>query len=310
MSAAMSAAGSRSNALEQFALAGVSNGVASFFTNPVDVLKVRMQLAGASAFGTANCQLGVVGSAKAVLRKEGLAVLYLGMQPSLLREIPYGGLRMGMYEPVREQLAAAFASVGSGKQTQSALGVKVVAGAITGAVGSIIACPMDLIKVRMQGGTRAYASVLSAAREIMLEGGGVKCLWRGSGPTVQRAALLTATQVPCYDHSKHHLLSAGLIQEGYVCHFLCSMVAGVAAAAATTPVDLAKSRIMSQTVDATGRGTLYNGTFECLMHLAKEKGTASIFRGFNMQWLRIGPHTTISLMCFEQLRRLVGMNYL
>ncbi|CAE8632454.1 unnamed protein product [Polarella glacialis] len=72
-----------------------------------------------SAFGTANCQLGVVGSAKAVLRKEGLAVLYLGMQPSLLREIPYGGLRMGMYEPVREQLAAAFARQTNNKQTNN-----------------------------------------------------------------------------------------------------------------------------------------------------------------------------------------------
>lgn len=30
----------------------------------------------------------------------------------------------------------------------------------------------------------------------------------------------------------------------------------------------------------------------------------TVFRGFNMQWLRLGPHTTISLMCFEQLRHL------
>ena len=38
----------------------------------------------------------------------------------------------------------------------------------------------------------------------------------------------------------------GLLKEGYFCHFSCSMLAGVVAAGVTSPVDLAKSRIMTQ----------------------------------------------------------------
>ena len=54
----------------------------------------------------------------------------------------------------------------------------------------------------------------------------------------------------------------------------------------------------------SGRGVLYESTLDCLLKTAKSEGPMTVFRGFNMQWLRLGPHTTISLMCFEQLRHL------
>lgn len=113
-----------------------------------------------------------------------------------------------------------------------------------------------------------------------------------------------AAQVPSYDHAKHTLLDLGVVEEGYVCHFGCSMLAGVVAAAVTSPVDLAKSRIMTQPVP------LYRSTWHCLQQTVRQEGFMAIFRGFSMQWLRLGPHTTISLMCFEQLRHLAGMSFL
>jgi len=101
------------------------------------------------------------------------------------------------------------------------------------------------------------------------------------------------------------------MREGYVCHFFCSMVAGVVAAAVTSPVDLVKSRVMVQPVDpATGQGTLYKGMIDCFRRVIETEGASALFKGFNSQWLRIGPHTTVSLMAFEQLRHLVGMAYL
>jgi len=73
---------------------------------------------------------------------------------------------------------------------------------------------------------------------------GVVGLWTGSMPTILRAALLTASQIPTYDHVKHSLLRAGF-QDGYQLHFGSSMIAGVVAALVTSPVDLAKTRIMN-----------------------------------------------------------------
>merc|ERR1719401_553942 len=161
-----------------------------------------------------------------------------------------------------------------------------------------------------QSGRAPYKSVVSAFVEISKEGGGVLSLWRGSGPTVQRAALLTASQVPTYDHVKHMIIDNGYMQQGYVCHFVCSMIAGVVAAAVTSPVDLVKSRVMVQPIDAAGRGLLYSGTLDCFRKVVQKEGALALFKGFNMQWLRLGPHTTISLMAFEQLRSLMGLSYL
>ena len=101
------------------------------------------------------------------------------------------------------------------------------------------------------------------------------------------------------------------MREGYLCHFVCSMIAGVVAAAVTSPVDLVKSRMMVQPLDpATGRGALYSTTTACFRTVVRTEGGLALFKGFHSQWLRIGPHTTISLMCFEQLRARLGLAYL
>ncbi|CAE7435437.1 ucpB [Symbiodinium sp. CCMP2456] len=297
-------------ALQQVGLAGVSNAIAACFTNPVDVVKVRMQLAGVSQITSCNAQT-VLGAGRKLWQQEGPTGLQRGLRPSILRELSYSGMRMGLYEPVRETLAGRGGQQEK-RQRTSPLVVKILAGAITGAIGSVIANPFDLLKVRMQGGG-AHETPASVTEEFtsIVQSGGLRGLWRGAGPTVQRATLLTASQVPSYDHAKHTLLDVGLVREGYVCHFACSMLAGVVAAAVTSPVDLAKSRIMSQPLDPeTRRGALYTNTLDCWRKTAAAEGIGALFRGFNMQWMRLGPHTTISLMCFEQLRYLAGMNFL
>ena len=69
---------------------------------------------------------------------------------------------------------------------------------LRGAVGSAIATPTDLVKVRQQaeGATKQkrYRNTAAAFRHIF-RNGGVRALYVGIGPTVQRAAILTATQV-------------------------------------------------------------------------------------------------------------------
>jgi hypothetical protein len=291
--------------IELVGLAGVSNGVAATFTNPVDVVKVRLQMDGEGTMAERRYR-GVVHAARSLYGEEGMSGLYRGYGASMCRELSYSGIRMGLYEPTKEALGAT-------DPTRTPLWLKVMSGAITGATGSIFANPFDLIKVRMQGATGShvpYSSVGAALVAISREGGGFLSLWRGSSPTVQRAALLTASQVPSYDHVKHTMVDNGYMPEGYCCHFFCSMVAGVVAAFVTSPVDLVKSRVMVQPLDSAGRGLLYSSTFDCFRKVVKKEGPLALFKGFNSQWLRIGPHTTISLMAFEQLRHLVGMKYL
>jgi hypothetical protein len=174
--------------LQQMALAGVSNACAACFTNPVDVVKVRLQMDGEGATG--KRYRGVFHCGQTLFRDEGVKGLYRGIGASVCRELSYSGIRMGMYEPTKEMLGAT-------DPTKTPLWLKIASGALTGATGSILANPFDLVKVRMQsatgsGGRAEYSSVFSALSTIGREGGGIRGLWRGSSPTVQRAALLTA----------------------------------------------------------------------------------------------------------------------
>ena len=98
-----------------------------------------------------------------------------------------------------------------------------------------------------------------------------------------------------------------VVQDGPLLHFVCCMFAGVVSAIVTSPVDMAKTRIMNSSKAHKGP---YDTVPKTLIHIAKSEGPMALYKGFNSQWLRIGPHTMVSLMVFEQLRKVMGMTYI
>ena len=84
-------------------------------------------------------------------REEGAGSLWKGLGPGLQRQVIYGGLRIGLYGPIKE----AVTDLAGG----DSLGVKVAAGLLSGALAITIASPTDLVKVRMQSEGRLAAGV-------------------------------------------------------------------------------------------------------------------------------------------------------
>ena len=82
-------------------------------------------------------------------------------------------------------------------------------------------------------------------------------------------------------------------------------ISNAAAAACTNPIDVVKVQLQMD-----GQGVLYDGTLDCFAKVVRTEGWLALFKGFHTQWLRIGPHTTISLMIYEQTRRLAGLGFL
>lgn len=136
---------------------------------------------------------------------------------------------------------------------------------------------------------------------------GVRGLWTGVGPTVQRAAILTATQIPSYDHTKHTLLNHQIMKEGPALHVASSFTAGFVTACTTSPFDVVKTRIMNQNKDNLGRATVYKNSLDCILKIIKHEGVFGLYKGFIPNWMRIGPHTVVTFFVFEQLRKFVGM---
>jgi len=209
--------------------------------------------------------------------------LYKGVSASLLREATYSTVRMGLYEPFKDALR-------SHEEKDLSLGKKIIAGALSGALASSFATPTDLIKVRLQADSKSNLRLRDAFFSI-LKKQGIAGLYRGIVPTTQRAMILTASQLPSYDHTKNALIKSGKFKEGILTHSIASMVAGIVCATTTAPIDLVKSRYMNQSFDANGKGVSYSSTFNCFKKTIQTEGMMSLFKGWVPQWLRIGPHT-------------------
>ncbi len=114
--------------------------------------------------------------------------------------------------------------------------------------------PADLIRVRLQaqgrflpGHSHQYESFRHALFDI-IKREGFSGLYRGTSPTVQRAMVVTATQVTTYDHTKHTILNHGWMEEGPKLHIFSSMIAGFMTALTSSPVDVLKTRVMNQRI--------------------------------------------------------------
>jgi hypothetical protein len=276
---------------------------AELVTSPLDLVKTRLQLATelGRAPPRAGYAAGWLGALRAVARDEGVAELYRGLRPALLRQASYGTLRVGTYEPAKAALERAGVAPG--------LPLKLLAGMACGGAAAGLCCPTDVAKVRMQAdglaGRRRYAGALHALRSIYAAEG-LRGLYGGAVPTMQRAAIVAAVELASYDEIKERLVRSRLALLGAgdaATHLLAAVCAGFLSALAASPADVLKSRLMHQPRDArTGRGLRYASTLDCLRQSVRAEGVRALWKGLWPSFARSGPHCIVNFLVIEQLR--------
>ena len=304
--------------LRELASGGCTNAVASFCLNPMDVTKIRMQTEGALDASVPRIYKTFTGTASLILREEGMLGLWLpGIVPSMMRELSYSSIRMGLYTPIR----SFFQSFNSNKDGDIGLTLKILSGLTTGATGSAIATPTDLVKIRFQqeagrmnkegiyitglnrGNPPKHRNTFAAFYGIYSQHG-IGGLYKGCTPTIARAALLTAAQLATYDHCKYTLKSNGIMDEGTPLHVTASLVAGFCATSACAPADLVKTRIMCDP-----NHEMYRNPVDCVIKTVRHDGPFALFRGWVPSYARIGPHFIIAFPLLEQMRKLFGLGW-
>ena len=178
---------------------------------------------------------------------------------------------------------------------------RIAAGATTGAVGSAIFNPIDVVRIRMQGAS-PYPSTLGAFGAIAREEG-ILGLWRGMDVCVARAALLSGSQLATYDTTKRWMKDQGVMSEGPALHFTASFMSGVVAQTVTQPVDTLKTLVMANGGEAGG------GTLATLRKLLARSGPIGLYRGYWPAMARQGPVMVIQMPIVEQFRKALGLDY-
>ncbi|XP_020580060.1 mitochondrial substrate carrier family protein ucpB isoform X2 [Phalaenopsis equestris] len=279
-------------ALYHFSTSGGAVAVATAFTHPLDVVKVRLQM---QLLGQRGPLLGMGEVFGRIMKVEGARGLYLGLAPALARSALYGGLRLGLYEPSKSLCNLMFGSTN--------IFVKIASGAFSGALATALTNPMEVLKVRLQ--MNSGRGPTGEMHKIVSEEG-FRALWKGVGPAMTRASALTASQLATYDESKQALLRWTHLEEGFHLHLISSSVAGTVGTLVTAPVDMIKTRLMLQQDSRDVRS--YRNVFHCAYQVVLTEGAGALYKGAFATFARIGPQTTITFLVCEKLRELAGMN--
>lgn len=290
----------------------VAASVAEVLTYPLDLTKTRLQIQGekaAAQHGISNAgpYRGMFKTALGIAKEEGALELWRGITPAIYRHVVYSGIRIVTYERLRDDVA--------GKDPDGYFPVwkSAICGATAGAIAQFAASPTDLIKVQiqMEGKRRLLGKpprVLSFghAFQQILASGGVKALWKGSIPNVQRAALVNLGDLTTYDSAKRFILTHTTLTDNHFTHILASACAGLVAATMGTPADVVKTRIMNQPTDASGRGLIYKSSIDCLLKTVENEGLFGLYKGFLPVWIRMAPWSLTFWLSFEQIRHALG----
>lgn len=272
---------------------GLAGMTATIVIQPVDMVKVRLQLAGEGArTGPRPSALGIT---KEIIASGKVLDLYTGLSAGLLRQAVYTTARMGFFDTFINTLNARAEE----QNRKITFAERAVAGLSAGGIAAMIGNPADLALVRMQSDglkppeARAhYRSVFDALARIPKQEG-LTALWAGALPTVIRAMALNMGQLTFFVESKAQLKQHTSLSP-QTQTFAASAIAGFFASFLSLPFDFVKTRLQKQQRDpATGK-LPYKGVLDCARKVVQDEGWLRFYRGFGTYYVRIAPHALVA----------------
>jgi len=186
----------------------------------------------------------------------------------------------------------------------------IISGAGAGMVSSVITCPLDVVKTKLQaqGGllhssqaVDSYEGLIGSMRIIWREEG-FRGLYRGLGPTIIGYLPTWAIYFTVYDAAKAKLAgSRPNHQEDAVAHVLAAMTAGATSTIATNPLWLIKTRFMTQRVIRDPQSERYRHTFDAFRRIYAKEGLRGFYRGLVPSLFGV-THVAIQFPLYEQIK--------
>lgn len=267
---------------------GISGMVATTVIQPVDMIKVRIQLAGeGKAGGPKPTPLSVT---REILASGKALDLYTGLSAGLLRQAVYTTARLGFFDTFMGRLTT------RAKEKGQSIGFaeRATAGLAAGGLAAMVGNPADLALIRMQSDglkpiaeRKNYKSVIDALGSIA-KSEGVGALWAGAAPTVVRAMALNFGQLAFFSEAKAQLKTR-TSWSGNAVTLSASAIAGFFASFFSLPFDFVKTRLQKQSRGHDGK-LPYSGMADCFAKVAKQEGLMRFYRGFGTYYVRIAPH--------------------
>jgi len=237
-----------------------------------------------------------------LVRERGWARLFLvGLDTSLVREVAYNTTRWALYGAARERF---------GGRDQLGYGARFGLALSCGGLGSLLANPFDLIRVRQHAaakdsflyGASELARFLAEQRAV---GRGPSALWRGWQVNAARSACFTGGSMLTYEETKAMLQRNGM-EEGPVQHTVAGFCMGLVGTLCYMPADSVRTVIYNQRASA---GKAPESITSVIAGLYANGGILAFFKGTPGAALRTVPACMIFPGVMEQSRKLWGLEY-
>ncbi|CAH4028854.1 unnamed protein product [Pieris brassicae] len=155
-----------------------------------------------------------------MIRHEGASSLFKGIVPTIAQIAPYAGIQFYMYklltESIFNRLSLFQRKKAIGSVIETTIIGNVIAGSIAGLVSKTCVYPFDVIKKRLQiqgfqqhrkaFGRQMYCSGSLQCIMLTINEEGVLALYKGYGPSLVKAIVVTALHFTVYDEIKHVIL--------------------------------------------------------------------------------------------------------
>lgn len=283
-----------------------SSCAGEFATFPMDQLKTKMQLGGTQ--GSVK-YAGPLDAIKKSYAKTGIKGFYWGIVPAFYRQFMYSGIRICMYDKIKFSLNL--------DNNSSGVFQRFLIGAFCGGFASFLCTPLDVCKIRIVNDEARlrYSGFIDCVTKIWKTEGFVQGFYRGSSPNTYRAIVVNAMELGTYDNAKNLFIRIfGFDDNSIMLRFLSSIVAGLFASLASSPIDVVKTRYMNSakpdpTAVKGANEMRFTSPLDCLKKIVKNEGFFALYNGFWFLWLRIGPWCTVMFLTWEWYKDVVGREY-
>ncbi|XP_039051884.1 mitochondrial carnitine/acylcarnitine carrier-like protein [Hibiscus syriacus] len=289
-------------------ISGTVGGVAQLMVgHPFDTIKVKLQSQSTPLPGQPPQYAGVIDVVKQTLAAEGPRVLCKSMGAPLAT---VAALNAAIFM-VRGQLEDLLRSEPGASLTVSQ---QFVAGAGAGGSVSVLTCPTELLKCRMQaqnalahsGSASAalkYRGPIDVVRHVLASEGGIRGLFKGFIPTLVREIPGNAAMFGVYEAVKQYM--AGGPDSSKLGRGSLIMAGGVAGASfwiGVYPIDVCKSVIQ---VDDY-KTPKYSGSVNAFRSILASEGVKGVFKGFGPTMAPSMPANAACFLAYEVTRSALG----
>ncbi|KAF7815884.1 protein MITOFERRINLIKE 1, chloroplastic [Senna tora] len=287
---------------ERALIGAAGGGIAGAFTyvclHPLDTIKTKMQTKGAS-----EIYKNTLDAIVKTFQTRGILGFYSGVSAVIVGSTASSAVYFGTCEFGKSFL--------SKFENFPSVLIPPTAGAMGNIMSSAIMVPKELITQRMQAGAkgRSWEVLLK-----ILEKDGILGLYAGYSAT-----LLRNLPAGVLSYSSFEYLKAAVLSKTVESHLepiqsvVCGALAGAISASLTTPLDVVKTRLMTQVHgEATNKvaAAMYGGVSDTVKRILKEEGWVGFTRGMGPRVLHSACFSALGYFAFETARLAILDQYL